>query len=91
MITEQLKKSVQMIHSKNYEYKTAIKGSKPHLYLVVTRVNYITAQLWLNNRHKVVKMPQKGFIELPTKPNWLVMAKSFRRDEDQRIKELQML
>ncbi|HWY09836.1 MAG TPA: hypothetical protein VN026_00855 [Bacteroidia bacterium] len=36
-----VKRHVQLIHSKSYQYKTTLSGSEPHLYLVVTRVNYM--------------------------------------------------
>jgi hypothetical protein len=75
MDNKQLKKSIQLIHSKNGDYKTVISGSEKHLYLVVTRVNYLTACLWLNEVKK-----EKTKIELPAKPNWLVMNRSFRRE-----------
>lgn len=77
MITQQLKKTISVIHSKNNEYKTAIQGSEPHLHLVATRVNYLTASLWLN---EVKKLKTNKTEQLPQKPNWLVMVKSFRRE-----------
>lgn len=89
---EQLKKTISLVASKNFEYKTAIIGSKPYLYLVVTKVNFLTASLWLNKRNELVKNNSggnhKGFIELPNKPNWLVMTASFRREETERLKLL---
>lgn len=67
------------------KYKTAISSDKPYLYMVVTRVNRMTAQLWLEDRNRKVK-GKSGWCELP-KVNWLVMIANFRRDEDERIKE----
>jgi hypothetical protein len=86
---EQIKRTIAVTHSKNMEYKTAIRGSADHFYLVVTRVNYLTAQLWLDRRHKIITGITKGFTELPKKPHWLVMNRHFRREEDKRILELQ--
>lgn len=62
-------------------YKTAIPEGKN--YIIVTRVNYSTAKLWLLWRNQYYK---KGMAELP-KVDWLVMIRNFRRDEEQRIKE----
>ena len=91
----QLKKTISLVASKNFDYKTIIRGSSDHLYLVVTRVNFMTASLWLERRNKIVDNGlggnHKGFIELSKKPNWLVMTKSFRADENIRIKELEVV
>lgn len=71
-----------------YQYKTAIIGRElPHTYVIVTRQNYVTAQLWLNWRNDKVK-GRKDFITLPDKPNWLVMNKNFRRQQEIEIRNL---
>lgn len=73
-------------------YKTAIVGDIPHTYQVVTRVNYLTAQLWLVYRNSKVVNGSKGFVKLPdAKPNWLVMVGGFRRMQDRKIKVLDYL
>ena len=65
-------------------YKTAIIGSELYLHFVVTRVNYLTATLWLDWRASKIK-GHDGFLALPSKPNWLVMLKKFREEETQRV------
>ena len=70
------------------EYKTAIHSElSPYYFKTVTRVNYLTATLWLQIRNAKTK-GRKGFMELSNKPNWLVMAKMFRRQQDVKMKEL---
>ena len=49
-----LKRHIELLYSKNLQYKTTLSGSEPHLYLVVTRVNYLTASHWLERRNKLV-------------------------------------
>ena len=71
-------------------YKTVILWEKP-LYSVVTRVNYSTACLWLEWRNKQVNDGRKGFVQLPNKPNWLVMVRSFRRMQEKKMKVLEYL
>lgn len=68
-------------------HKTAIDatGQPYNAYYVVTKQTYITACLWLDHRNKTVG-GKKGFIELPAKPNWLVLTRSFRRDQDKLMK-----
>ncbi len=87
-----LKRHIELLYSKNFQYKTTLEGSEPHLYLVVTRVNYLTACLWLEQRNKIVSNGKsgnyKGFVDLPAKPNWLVMTASFRREENERLKNI---
>lgn len=72
------------------QYKTAILWEKP-LYSVVTRVNYLTALLWLEWRNKQVNDGRKGFVVLPNKPNWLVMVRTFRRMQDKKMRVLEYL
>lgn len=72
------------------QYKTAIL-EEPPLYSVVTRVNYLTACLWLQYRNAKVNDGRKGFVELPNKPNWLVMVRNFRRMQDKKMKVLEYL
>lgn len=72
-------------------YRTAILGEKPYLYIIVTRVNYLTACLWLEHRNKKVNDGQKSFVKLPNKPNWLVMVRNFRRMQDKKMKVLDYL
>lgn len=79
----------------NATCKTAISGSANNLYMVVTRVNRITAELWLNHRNKIIKeyCDQTGMQEshcgfcAMNKVNWLTMVSNWRRDEDIRIKK----
>ena len=68
------------------QYKTAIHGEQDYLYHVVTRVNHHTAAIWLAYQKSATK-GKKGFIELPDKPNWMVMTKSFRREQDKLLKQ----
>lgn len=71
-------------------YKTAIL-EEPPLYSIVTRVNYLTASLWLKYRNDKVNDKRKGFVYLPDKPNWLVMVGNFRRMQDKKMKVLDYL
>ena len=67
------------------QYKTAIIGEKPYLYHIVTRVNYLTSKLWLENVYNNVN-GKKGFTDIPKeKPNWLCMIRQFRREQDIKI------
>lgn len=67
------------------QFKTAILAENKRDYYIVTRVNYLTAQLWLNNVYSKVN-GKDGFIELPKdKPNWLCMIRKFRREKEQLI------
>ena len=70
------------------ERKTAIVGNEIlHTHHIVTRVNYITSCLWLQYRIELGLNGKKGFIELPNKPNWLVLNKQFKKEENNRIKQ----
>ncbi len=76
------------------EYQTAILGNEshplvPHLktFIAVTTVNRLTAQLWLNVYEEKTK-DNKAFPEFKGKVNWLVMIGNFRRDMDERLKDL---
>jgi len=69
------------------KYKTAIQGSEHNLYMIVTRVNHLTASLWLDYRNKLVNK-NKDFMTLKDKPNWLVMCRNFRRRQDEEINKL---
>ena len=80
---QQLTKTIQLVHSKSGHYKTTL-FINPLFYQVVTRVSYLTALLWIEYINPIIKQyntlnPDKK-IELFTKPNWLVMIKSYRRD-----------
>lgn len=65
-------------------YKSAIKHESGKGYRIVTRVNHLTALLWLRHRNDIVNK-RAGWIELP-KCNWLVMIRNFRRQEDEKLK-----
>lgn len=73
------------------KYKTAIPDENPIFYHVVTKVNYLTACLWLQYRNAKVNDGRKGFVQLPDKPNWLVMVRNFRRMQDKKMKVLEYL
>lgn len=74
------------------KFKTAIIGREiPHTYDVVTKVNYLTASLWLKVRNEKVNDGRKGFVQLPDKPNWLVMVRNFRRKQDRMIRVMKYL
>lgn len=74
------------------KYKTAVYlPETPHLFRIITRVNYLTAQLWLEWRNKQVNDGRKGFVILPDKPNWLVMNRYFRRRQERLMKVLPYL
>lgn len=82
---EQLERTIRCMHSKSDQYKTILITS-PHLYLVVTRVNYLTAKLWIEWRNSVVKEDKQN----PESPlrrtiSWLTMNKHYRREETNRI------
>jgi len=68
------------------EHKTAIQGNKPHLFAIVTKVNYLTAKLWLENIYNKVN-GKNGFVNVPKdNPNWIVMSRKFRREKEIEIK-----
>ena len=72
-------------------YKTAIPEGDIYFY-IVTRVNYLTASLWMQYRNAKVNDRRKGFVELPVdKPNWLVMTRNFRRMQDKKMRVLDYL
>lgn len=72
-------------------YKTAIIGREmPSSYCIVTRVNHHTATLWLKYRNERVNRT-KGFVDLPDKPNWLVMIRNFRRGQDKKMRVIEYL
>lgn len=64
------------------QYKTAILAENNRDFYIVTRVNYMTAKLWLENIYN--KVNGKGeFVGIPTdKPNWLCMIRKFRREKE---------
>ena len=72
----QLEKTIRLVHSKSGLYKTILHTSA-NFYLVVTRVNYMTANLWLNHYNSIQLDKTKRI----SKVNWLVMLKSYRRDK----------
>jgi len=89
MENTQLEKTIRLVHSKSGYYKTTLHNSDL-MYNVVTRVNYLTVLLWIEFINPLIKEynlsnPDKK-IELFTKPNWLVMIKSYRRDFKAKLK-----
>ncbi len=64
------------------QYKTAILAENNRDFYIVTRVNYMTAKLWLENIYNKVN-GKEGFVEMPKdKPNWLCMIRKFRREKE---------
>lgn len=82
---EQLTKHIQLIHSKSGHYKTTLYSANPLYYNVVTRVNYLTALLWMDYINSILKSNPKLDYEPFKKVNWLIMIKSYRRDFKTRI------
>lgn len=83
---------VEVYHRNNF--RTAIIGHELYpSYYIVTRVNYLTAGLWLEWRNKKVNDGRKHFIVLPNKANlhWLIMVGNFRRKQDRMIKVMEYL
>lgn len=73
------------------QYKTAIKSINTSYngYHIVTRVNCLTAKLWLENIYNKVN-GQKDFVSIPKdKPNWLCMIRQFRREKEIQIKNIE--
>ena len=81
---EQLTKHIRLVHSKSGLYKTTLKSSELY-YNVVTRVNYLTALLWMDYINSILKSNPKIEYEPFKKVNWLIMIKSYRRDFKNRI------
>jgi hypothetical protein len=63
----------------------------PLFHRVVTKQTYITSCLWLEWRNKLVNDNRKGFVQLPNKPNWLVLVRNFKRMQERKIKVLEYL
>lgn len=64
------------------QYKTAILAENNRDFYIVTRVNYMTSKLWLENIYNKVN-GKEGFVEMPKdKPNWLCMIRNFRREKE---------
>lgn len=79
MEKKQITKTIELVHSKSGQYKTTLFTN--HLfYQVVTRVNYLTALLWIEHVNSIIKVNPQLQLDLFTKPNWLVMIKSYRND-----------
>ncbi len=75
----QLKRHIELIHSKAGQYKTILETSDIY-YIVVTKVNFSTTKLWVEYINGVIKSNHKIKQEPITKINWLVLLKSYRRD-----------
>ena len=64
------------------QYKTAILAENKRDFYIVTRVNYMTSKLWLENIYNQVN-GKDGFVDIPKdKPNWLCMIRKFRREKE---------
>lgn len=59
------------------------------LYMVVTRVNYSTAKLWLEVRNRRIKELGLTHMDIYQKPNWLCKQGWFRRNQDKILNEKQ--
>lgn len=75
----QLEKTIRLVASKSGKYKTILYTSSV-TYIVVTRVNYLSAMLWIEYVNNIIKSNPKLQIDTFKKPNWLIMMKSYRRD-----------
>lgn len=74
------------------KYKTAVDiPEEPHLFRIITRVNYLTSCLWLEWRNKQVNDGRKYFVHLPDKPNWLVMNRNFKRRQEKLMRVMEYL
>ena len=80
-----LKRHVTLLHSKSGHHKTILKTS-PHLYIVVTRVSYLATLAWLQWRNEQAKNKPELKLEQIKTPNWMVLTKSYRRDQEKLIK-----
>lgn len=79
MKNSQLEKTIRLVASKSGLYKTILHSSD-FTYNVVTRVNYLTALLWIEHTNTIIKSKSELNLDLFKKPNWLVMLKTYRRD-----------
>lgn len=70
------------------EYKTAITGEIPYTHKIVTRVNFLTAYLWLEHFKSKWGKNNIGEFELTKKPNWIIMYKRYRRECDLKLKSI---
>lgn len=82
---------VEVYHKDKYKTASFHQDEEPYFYFIHTRVNYLTASLWLHYRNSKVNDGRKGFVVLPDKPNWLVMVRGFRRMQDKKMKVLDYL
>jgi len=83
----QLTRHIQLIHSKSGQYKTVLNTNET-LYNVVTRVNYLTAILWIEYINKIIKVKNHPNILPIPKINWMYMIKSYRRSLEKRLSEI---
>lgn len=80
-----LKKHIQVYHEKSGNYKTTLIVA-PHLYRVVTRVNFLTVKLWMEHVNAEIKT-RKLNVPVIDKVNWMVLNKGYRRDFQKRLSE----
>lgn len=83
---DQLEKTIRLVHSKSGQYKTVLYTSH-NMYQVVTRVNFMTVSMWLVHYNASVIDKTK----IIPKINWLVMLKSYRRQKDNELKNINMM
>ena len=88
---ENSKAWVEVYHRDKYKTAAFHPDEEPYFYFIHTRVNYLTATLWLKVRNGKVNDGRKGFVQLPDKPNWLVMVRNFRRKQDRMVKVMEYL
>lgn len=82
---------VEVYYSLEHKYKTAIDDPNPIYYNIVTRVNYLTACLWYEHMSKRINNKMKGLTHFPTKVNWLIMNRAYRRKMERVAKILDYL
>jgi hypothetical protein len=76
----QLKKHIELTHSKTGHHKTIIETSDT-VYLVVTKVSFSTIKLWVEHINEIIKSnPTLPKTEPITKINWLILLKGYRRE-----------
>ncbi len=75
----QLKRHIELVHSKVGQYKTILETSDIY-YIVVTKVNFSTTKLWVEYINSIIKNNPKARVDSITKINWLVLLKSYRKD-----------
>lgn len=85
---KELESCIRCMHESAGQKKTILLTRK-YLYLVVTRVNYLSAVLWKEHMNKIIaqypKLKQKQKWAPIQKIGWLESSKKYRREYHERL------